>query len=154
MPSSNWKHKWTIRQPNRSSLRRRWLYKRAIPVNVTMVRWATELTELLIEKLTFSLPTAPTTLELNDTPWTNEEQQLLEQAMKTYPASLGSERWNMIADCIPNRSRPDCIKRYKHLVELVKAKKEIAAKSKKWACTLRIVFLSTNYLIVLLFIEL
>ena len=68
-------------------------------------------------------------LEVNDTPWTNDEQQLLEQAMKTYPASLGVERWNLIADCIPNRSRADCIKRYKHLVELVKAKN--AAKAKK-----------------------
>ncbi|KAI2805452.1 hypothetical protein RDWZM_008719 [Blomia tropicalis] len=68
-------------------------------------------------------------LEVNDTAWTNEEQQLLEQAMKTYPANLGVERWNMIAECIPNRSRADCIKRYKHLVELVKAKN--AAKGKK-----------------------
>lgn len=67
-------------------------------------------------------------LEVNDTPWTNEEQQLLEQAMKTYPASLGVERWNLIANCIPNRSRADCIKRYKQLVALVK-EKNAAAKS-------------------------
>lgn len=56
-------------------------------------------------------------------PWTNEEQQLLEQALKTYPASLGISRWDSIAESIPTRSKKDCIKRYKELVELVKAKK-------------------------------
>jgi DnaJ family protein C protein 2 len=59
---------------------------------------------------------------MNNEPWNNEEQQLLEQAMKTFPSSLGSERWDKIAECIPNRSRTDCIKRYKYLVELVKSK--------------------------------
>lgn len=72
-------------------------------------------------------------LEVNDTPWTNDEQQLLEQAMKTYPTSMGTERWNLIAECIPNRSRADCIKRYKALVELVKAKN--SAKTKAAATT-------------------
>ena len=70
-------------------------------------------------------------LEVNDNPWTNEEQQLLEQAMKTYPSNLGTERWNLIAECIPNRSRADCIKRYKYLVELVKAKNLAKSKAKK-----------------------
>ncbi|OTF76191.1 dnaJ-like protein subfamily C member 2-like protein, partial [Euroglyphus maynei] len=70
-------------------------------------------------------------LEVNDSPWTNEEQQLLEQAMKTYPTNLGTERWNLIAECIPNRSRADCIKRYKYLVELVKAKNSAKIKAKK-----------------------
>lgn len=55
-------------------------------------------------------------------PWTNQEQQLLEQALKTYPAS-DPERWSKIADCIPGRSKKECVKRYKELVELVKAKK-------------------------------
>lgn len=64
--------------------------------------------------LFFFLFVAPSSiLEVNDSPWTNEEQQLLEQAMKTYPTNLGTERWNLIAECIPNRSRADCIKRYK-----------------------------------------
>ena len=58
----------------------------------------------------------------NSEPWTNVEQQLLEQALKSYPAST-TERWEKIAECIPGRSKKDCIKRYKELVELVKAKK-------------------------------
>ncbi|RWS15953.1 dnaJ subfamily C member 2-like protein [Dinothrombium tinctorium] len=59
---------------------------------------------------------------LNLEPWSNEEQKLLEQALKTYPAST-VDRWDRIAECIPTRSKKDCMKRYKELVELVKAKK-------------------------------
>ena len=35
--------------------------------------------------------------------WTNEEQKLLEQALKTYPVTLGTERWDKIAAVLPNR---------------------------------------------------
>lgn len=59
-------------------------------------------------------------------PWTTNEQQLLEQALKTYPAST-PERWDRIAECIPNRSKKECMKRYKELVETVKAKKAAQA---------------------------
>lgn len=67
-------------------------------------------------------------------PWTTEEQKLLEQALKTYPVST-PERWEKIAAAVPGRSKKDCMKRYKELVEMVKAKKaaqeQVAAKSKK-----------------------
>ncbi|KAJ8925818.1 hypothetical protein NQ315_009668 [Exocentrus adspersus] len=49
-------------------------------------------------------------------PWTTSEQQLLEQALKTYPSST-PERWDRIAECIPNRTKKECMKRYKELVE-------------------------------------
>lgn len=55
-------------------------------------------------------------------PWTPEEQQLLEQALKTYPSNT-AERWDRIAECIPNRTKKDCMRRYKELVDLIKAKK-------------------------------
>lgn len=61
-----------------------------------------------------------------EVPWTAQEQQLLEQALKTYPAST-PERWDRIAECIPNRSKKECMKRYKELVETVKAKKAAQA---------------------------
>ncbi|CAH2041963.1 unnamed protein product, partial [Iphiclides podalirius] len=59
-------------------------------------------------------------------PWTKTEQELLEQAIKTFPVST-PERWDKIAECIPNRTKKDCMKRYKELVELVKAKKQAAS---------------------------
>ncbi|OCT87271.1 dnaJ homolog subfamily C member 2 [Xenopus laevis] len=55
-------------------------------------------------------------------PWTTEEQKLLEQALKTYAVNT-PERWEKIAEAVPGRSRKDCMKRYKELVEMVKAKK-------------------------------
>ncbi|RXM32306.1 DnaJ-like subfamily C member 2 [Acipenser ruthenus] len=45
-------------------------------------------------------------------PWTTEEQKLLEQALKTYPVST-PERWEKIAGVVPGRSKKDCMKRYK-----------------------------------------
>lgn len=55
--------------------------------------------------------------------WTSEEQKTLEQALKTYPASM-PDRWDRIAECIPTRSKKDCMVRYKELVELIQAKKK------------------------------
>ncbi|XP_034019478.1 dnaJ homolog subfamily C member 2 isoform X2 [Thalassophryne amazonica] len=67
-------------------------------------------------------------------PWTTEEQKLLEQALKTYPVST-PERWEKIAAAVPGRTKKDCMKRYKELVEMVKAKKaaqeQVATKTKK-----------------------
>uniref|UniRef100_A0A3P9DV59 DnaJ homolog subfamily C member 2 n=1 Tax=Maylandia zebra TaxID=106582 RepID=A0A3P9DV59_9CICH len=70
----------------------------------------------------------------NAAPWTTEEQKLLEQALKTYPVNT-PERWEKIAAAVRGRSKKDCMKRYKELVEMVKAKKaaqeQVAAKNKK-----------------------
>lgn len=53
--------------------------------------------------------------------WTKEEQSILEQAIKTYPVST-PERWDRIAECFPNRTKKECLKRVKELVDLVNAK--------------------------------
>lgn len=58
--------------------------------------------------------------------WSPEEQKTLEQALKTFPA--GVDRWDKIAECIPTRSKKDCIIRYKELVELIQAKKKAQQK--------------------------
>lgn len=77
------------------------------------------------EKMAKKIP-SNTEIKKTEVPWTTAEQQLLEQALKTYPAST-PERWDRIAECIPNRSKKDCMKRYKELVETVKAKKAAQA---------------------------
>lgn len=56
-------------------------------------------------------------------PWTKDEQALLEQAMKTFPIST-AERWDRIAECIPNRTKKDCLRRVKELVDRVNAKRD------------------------------
>ncbi|KAG4069440.1 hypothetical protein HA402_001739 [Bradysia odoriphaga] len=55
--------------------------------------------------------------------WTKDEQALLEQAMKTFPIST-PERWDRIAECIPNRNKKDCLRRVKELVDRVNAKRD------------------------------
>lgn len=53
--------------------------------------------------------------------WTKDEQSLLEQAIKTFPVST-PDRWDRIAECIPNRTKKECLRRVKELVDLVNAK--------------------------------
>ncbi|KAH7948505.1 hypothetical protein HPB52_023594 [Rhipicephalus sanguineus] len=48
-----------------------------------------------------------------DVVWQAEEQRLLEQALKTYPAST-PDRWDRIAECVPTRSKKECMRRYKY----------------------------------------
>uniref|UniRef100_A0A0A9X5L4 DnaJ subfamily C member 2 n=1 Tax=Lygus hesperus TaxID=30085 RepID=A0A0A9X5L4_LYGHE len=59
----------------------------------------------------------------SNSPWTADEQKLLEQALKTYPSSA-EERWDKIAAVVKSRSKKECMRRYKELVQMVKAKKE------------------------------
>ena len=48
----------------------------------------------------------------NPAPWTPEEQKLLEQGLKTFPATV-EDRWENIATALPQRNKKDCMKRYK-----------------------------------------
>ncbi|CAF1052595.1 unnamed protein product [Rotaria sordida] len=56
-------------------------------------------------------------------PWTVDEQRIFEQALRTYPATLGPSRWDQIAECLPTRSKKECLERYKELARMVQAKK-------------------------------
>ncbi|XP_074049075.1 dnaJ homolog subfamily C member 1 [Macrotis lagotis] len=55
--------------------------------------------------------------------WTQNQQKLLELALQQYPKGT-SDRWDKIAKCVPDRSKEECVARYKLLVELVQKKKQ------------------------------
>lgn len=59
--------------------------------------------------------------------WTPEEQKILEQALKTFPGTVDN-RWEQIAECLPTRSKKDCMVRYKELVAVIQAKKKASQK--------------------------
>ncbi|CAH8525781.1 unnamed protein product [Heterobilharzia americana] len=68
-------------------------------------------------------------------PWTVVEQRALEQALKTYPSTVGDsgpdDRWQCIANVVGTRTRRECILRCKDLAEQVRAKKAALAAVKK-----------------------
>lgn len=59
-----------------------------------------------------------------ETTWSQEQQQLLELAIVKYPKTTVGDRWVKISNSIPGKTREECLARYKHLVEIVKAQKE------------------------------
>ena len=57
--------------------------------------------------------------------WSQEQQRLLEEALKKYPASMDkNERWIAIADHIPGKTKKECILRFKKLREELQAAKK------------------------------
>ena len=56
--------------------------------------------------------------------WSDEQQRMLEGALKHFPASVGATRWDRIAERVPGRTRAECVARYKSIVAALKAKKE------------------------------
>ncbi|GAU89711.1 hypothetical protein RvY_02226 [Ramazzottius varieornatus] len=61
-------------------------------------------------------------------PWSPAEQKQLEQCLKKFPAS-DTDRWQNIANEMQTRSKEECLKRYKELVEKIKAQKAAAGKA-------------------------
>ena len=54
--------------------------------------------------------------------WTPEQQTALEAALKKYPASLDkNERWKLIAEAVPGKTKKQCVARFKDIREKVKA---------------------------------
>lgn len=76
-----------------------------------------------VKPVTTPAPVAPASTEDASRSWTKDEQALLEQAIKTYPIST-PDRWDRIAECIPNRTKKECLRRVKELVDHVNAKKK------------------------------
>ncbi|CAL1580779.1 unnamed protein product [Knipowitschia caucasica] len=57
------------------------------------------------------------------TPWTQNQQRLLEAALQHFPRGT-SERWTRISVAVPGRTKEECISRYKMLAELVQKRKQ------------------------------
>lgn len=58
-----------------------------------------------------------------ETNWTQEQQKALEAAIVKYRKTAGSDRWQKIANCVPDKTKEECLVRYKYLCELVKSQK-------------------------------
>jgi len=62
-------------------------------------------------------------------PWSQDEQKLLETALRTVPKSA-ADRWDQIAACVPGRTKKQCILRVKELV--MNAKKAALKAPEEW----------------------
>lgn len=61
----------------------------------------------------------------SDAEWSAEQQKSLEGALQKHPATLDkNERWRLIAEEVPGKSKAQCVERFKYLWEqLTKAQK-------------------------------
>ena len=66
-------------------------------------------------------------LDPSTDPWSVEQQQALETALKAVPASVGVERWDRISEQVAGKTKGECVKRYKEIVAALKAKKQAEA---------------------------
>lgn len=61
---------------------------------------------------------APASPRPDPAAWSVEQQKALEDALRTYPASMDkNERWTKIAAAVPDKTKKDCVKRFKELRE-------------------------------------
>nr|XP_040028323.1 dnaJ homolog subfamily C member 1 [Gasterosteus aculeatus aculeatus] len=61
--------------------------------------------------------------KVDPTVWTQNQQKLLELALQQFPRGT-SDRWDCIAKVVPDKTKEECMIRYKMLAELVKKKKQ------------------------------
>lgn len=53
--------------------------------------------------------------------WTEEQDSLLQEMLRTYPADMEkNERWKMIAKGVPGKSKKECVERFKAIREAVR----------------------------------
>ncbi|VDK72574.1 unnamed protein product [Litomosoides sigmodontis] len=54
--------------------------------------------------------------------WSNYDQRLFETALQEFPKGT-ADRWDKIANCVPNKTKQQCIERFKYLSEMVRQRK-------------------------------
>ncbi|XP_017480936.1 PREDICTED: uncharacterized protein F54F2.9 [Rhagoletis zephyria] len=59
-----------------------------------------------------------------ETNWSQEQQRALESAIIKNRKNATGDRWQKIANCVPEKSKEECLLRYKYLCELVKSQKK------------------------------
>lgn len=56
--------------------------------------------------------------------WTVEQDQQLQDGLAKFPATMEkNERWSKIAECVPGKSKKDCVQRFKSIREALKSRK-------------------------------
>lgn len=63
----------------------------------------------------------PESLEVGDV-WTQRDQRLLEIALQQFPKGT-ADRWEKIVNCVPNKTKQQCMERFKYLSEMVRQRK-------------------------------
>lgn len=94
--------------------------KMKVPANVSNSNVFDKTTVLEDKKNSKTKTTDKTSaLLVTETNWSQVQQQALEAAITKYPKSTAGDRWQQISNCVPNKSKVECILRYKYLVELI-----------------------------------
>ncbi|CAG0898529.1 unnamed protein product [Darwinula stevensoni] len=65
--------------------------------------------------------TVPSESSKNDT-WTASQQKALEAALIHFPKGT-DERWELISNCVPGKSKEECMQRFRFIAETVKQKR-------------------------------
>lgn len=65
---------------------------------------------------------APSATTSSPADWTQDQQKALEAALKKFPASMGVQRWDSIAEAVPGKTKKDCVERYKYIVAQLRGK--------------------------------
>ncbi|TDG43635.1 hypothetical protein AWZ03_009935 [Drosophila navojoa] len=77
------------------------------------------------EKIKKATPTVnEKSMLIPETNWTQDQQRALEAAIVKYRKTAGGDRWVKIANSVPEKTKEECLVRYKYLCELVKTQKK------------------------------
>lgn len=95
--------------------------KMKVPANLVNSSNVFDKTTVLVDKKNSKTKTTDKTsaLLVTETNWSQVQQQALEAAITKYPKSTAGDRWQQISNAVPNKSKVECILRYKYLVELI-----------------------------------
>lgn len=63
------------------------------------------------------------TLVVAETNWSQEQQAALEAALMKYKKTGNADRWQKIGNCVPDKTKEECLLRYKYLVDVIKQQK-------------------------------